>query len=462
MNALFWQGNSLKLLGKTIFKLSLLRSHIVYKVLGVPFFARKSSIAELIYQIKQNEDFDTRELDKKIEFLVVESCKVKFSKTVRKNRIIYLASELYEDGGHTKCLREYASVLSEDFLQAVFLTRYTSTKIKNKSTLDVISKNANIYGKELNLYNWKKQIITLYNEICEYSPKVIFVFIHPNDIYGAMLLALIKKYTNIGIVYYPHASHYPNLGMNFSDLSLHNLPSTAKITREIRKFSKTHVFGLVSKRISDFPNITAQQISEQKKIFGINPNEVCVMAGGAAYKFFDADGTSKFFQTVKKIMELRPNVRVVIMANFNSEQISWIGNVFSSPELRTRLILTKTTPAYELNFSCADVFLDSFPVSAALTMVDLMRLKVPYVVKINRQNPFWSFHEYQKEDYPYMFEEIDDFIVGALKLIDNESERRRIVKMNYEFYLSKYEGNAGRLRLCQLINNYQKLSCYID
>lgn len=104
-------------------------------------------------------------------------------------------------------------------------------------------------------------------------------------------------------------------------------------------------------------------------------------------------------------MEARQNVRAIILSNFNSEQTELIENIFSDSSARERLVLSPLSTTYELSFICADVFLDSFPVSAALTMVDLMRLRVPAVVKINRKNILWSFHEYQRPDYPYYVRE---------------------------------------------------------
>lgn len=458
----FWKRNSFKLFGLTIFRVSVKKSKLFYRLLGFPIWAHKSELAQLINDIQVNKSFDVRELDQRAAALSLKSCAVKPSQTERQNRIVFLASELYTSGGHTKCLQEYLNLLKEEYAQTLFLTRYTSTKISNQPALDAIAENAAIYGKELNPITWKQDITNLYNAICRISPKVIFVFIHPDDVYGAMLLALLKKKTNIGILYYPHASHYPNVGMSFADLSLHNLSVTAWITREKRKFPRTHLFGMISKKLEDFPVFTHTQITERKRMLGIKDGEICVMSGGSAYKFFDSQDSSVFFQTVKNIMEARQNIRVIILSNFNSEQTNLIENIFSGSSTRKRLVLSPLSTTYELSFSCADVFLDSFPISAALTMVDLMRLRVPAVVKINRTNILWSFHEYQRPDYPYMFEKTEDFIKGAFRLIDSESERKRVAEMNYNFYMSKYEGNVCRKRLSRLISNYKTLDQYID
>ena len=457
-----WKGNAFKLFGITIFRISVKKSRVVYYLFGLPIWFHNSELACLITDIRNNKNYDMRQIDQRVANLAFKYCNVSPCRKEPKNCIIYLATELYANGGHTKCLREYMSLLNKEYKQFLLLTRFTSTDLRNSSTIKSLKEYSELYGEELNPVSWRKGITSLYNHICHFSPKVIFVFIHPDDIYGAMLLSLIHRNTNISILYYPHASHYPNIGMNFANLTLHNLPVTARFTRNKRKFSRTHVLGLIGKKLEDFPIFTTEQIISQKQKFGLKENEICVMSGGSAYKFFDSPNHSEFFQTIKKLLEARSNIRVVILSDFNTRQTEWIENFFSNSKSRDRLVLTLSTPLYELAFSCADIFLDSFPVSAALTMVDLMRLRVPAVVKINKNNELWSFHEYQKVDYPYMFEKVEDFFKGTLQLIDNKSERDRISYINYKFYLSKYEGNICKTKLCRLIENHDNLDQYID
>lgn len=462
MSVYYWKHSSFRMLGYKVFGVSFKKSRFIYKVFGLPVWSYKSELAQLLADVSESRSLDMREIDQQIEKLAFKSCDVKPMKAGSHNRVAYLASELYVSGGHTKCLREQIKLLKDDYEQGLFLTRYTTTKAGSQSVLDSIAEDAEICGEELTHITWKKDIINLYHKICHYAPKVLFVFIHPNDVYGAMLLALLKKNSDIGILYVLHASHFPNVGLSFSDLSLEGMPSTAWMTREQRKYLRTHVLGLVSKKIEDFPSFTSEQIAERKKMLGVREGEICTMSGGTAYKFFDAEGCSEYFQTVKKMLEARPHVRHIILSDFSEKQTAWIEKLFAGSAARERLELSPLSPTYELSFSCADVFLDSFPISAALTMIDLMRLRVPAVVKINTQNILWTFHEYQKPDYPYMFEKAEAFLEGALRLIDSEAERKRVAEENYDFYLSTYEGNACRKHLCTLIESHDDLGRCID
>jgi len=107
---------------------------------------------------------------------------------------------------------------------------------------------------------------------------------------------------------------------------------------------------------------------------------------------------------------------------------------------------------YELAFKCADLFIDSFPMSSALAFIDLMRLKVPYVVKINTENAALSFHEYQAPDFPYMYETVEQMYAGIEELLADETKRLAMVEKNYRHYLDKYEPKAADRILQKVLN----------
>ena len=280
----------------------------------------------------------------------------------------------------------------------------------------------------------------------------MFVFINPDDVFGTMILALLKNHTGVKIIYCPHASHYPNSGVSFADLSLEALPTTAFITQHYRHFDKTAFIPMLSKKQEDFPLFSAEEIADKRKEIGIGENDLCTMSGAGAYKFFDK-GDSEYFRTVKNLLDGNSSIKHIVLSNFNKVQRNIIDEIFADSESRNRLIFLPFSNEYELFFKCADVFIDSWPVSSALTMIDLMRLKVPYAVKINRENAHWSFHEYQSSAYPYMFENADDLLRGVEKLLADKAERDRIVVMNYQRYLNTFEGNAVKKRLCEIIDN---------
>lgn len=449
-----WKNNSFKFFGVSVFRYQIRKGSIVLRLLDIPVWKKRNELSELICKVKDNKSFDTRELDKEISLLCPEVSDKKSS--VNKDRIAYLATELYDAGGHTKCVREQIKSLKDSYEQQLFFTKISRSYELAPSAMAKMANTASLSGEDISFVCWKEKLLKLFYRIAAFNPSVLFVFIHPNDIFGTMLLSLLKKHTNIKIIYCPHASHFPNLGISFADITLEALPTTAFITQHYRHFDRTVFLPMISKKVEDFPSFSDEAIAVKRKEIGIGENDLCTMSGASAYKFFD-NGDSEYFRTIKNLLERNPAVKHVILSNFDKAQQYIIDRIFAQSEAKSRLIVLPFSNEYELFFKCADMFIDSFPISSALTMIDLMRLKVPYVVKINRENAHFSFHEYQASDYPYIFEKAEGLLKGVETLLADKSERDRAITMNYQHYLKTFEGNAVKARLCEIINNANHL-----
>ena len=183
-----------------------------------------------------------------------------------------------------------------------------------------------------------------------------------------------------------------------------------------------------------------KEIKVAREQCGVPDGVPLVVSGGAAYKFFDDSKSSEFFTTVCDMLKKNKSLYVLVITDLGSKQEEVVRNIFSENmnEFK-RLIIHPRTPNFDILFQCADVFMDSFPISAAMTQIDLMRMRVATVVKINRKNPLYSFHEYMPQDYPYMFEQASDLADAILYLLDNPNTRKKLISDNYDFWEHTYE-----------------------
>lgn len=457
-----WVANKFKVCGITVFKVCPKNGGIKYKLFNLPVFSGCDLFSECRQAVRNNKDFDCRALDRKI-LDAVDKRRLKNSEKTVDGRIAFLASELYTTGGHTKWLIQMQKALSKKYKEKLFLTNMNENDAGVEKILAETASVCPVERSDCYPFFFKSRMKRLYKKIAEWNPKVLFAFIHPDDVAGTAILGLLKKYTDIKILYCPHASHYPNLGVSFADLTLEPLPTDAWITQKLRKFDKTHQSQslIFSKEVSDFPHFSPDDVARRRREIGCTDGFKCVLSGASAYKYFDENG-SAFFETVKRLLERNADVMFFILTNLSDDQKKIVDNVFSGSNARDRLIFLSFSADYELTFKCADVFMDSFPVSSALTMIDLMRLKVPAVVKINRENAHWSFHEYQRPDYPYMFETADGMLAGVERLLSDSAERGRIAEMNYAHYLTTYEAGAATKHLIEIIENSDHLERFYD
>jgi len=458
-----WKKNSFKICGIPVLKAKFKKGKTNIYLCGILICSKRTDLAEIIEKVQNNKSFDTHSLDKEISLLAPQ-LEYKRKKT-NSQRVAFIATELYNMGGHTKCLRDFQKAVSESFEECLFLVNLSASWKNAFQEMQHIKKYSKIDGIEQNYLLFNKSITTLFDKIIQFNPKALIVFIHPDDILGTAVLYLIKKYTDIRILYCPHASHFPNLGISFADLVLEALPVSAYITQKFRKINKTLISrSLISKSIEENPSFTKEQIAAKRKELGIKDGYKCTMSGASSYKFFEQN-TSEYFETIKTLLERNPKLQHIVISHFKNEETAVINEIFKKSETRNRLLIVPFSNEYELMFASSDVFIDSFPIGSALTQIDLMRLKVPSVVKINTENALWSFHEYMPQDYMYMFENAKDLILGVEKLLSDKEECKRISEANYKHYLKYFEGNAVKRNACEMLKNIdcpEQFYCKLD
>lgn len=403
----------------------------------------------------KNKNFDVSSVDKALaevaDEIYAKYCKSFLTQEKNSDKIAFFATELYETGGHTQCLFSVLKSLHGEKDLSLFLSCLDTCEKKIPNKMASIKQFANVDGVEFKRKKLIQNLIILYNKIVAENPCVAFVFTHPNDIIFTMAVHLLKKYTDIKIIFINHASHFPSLMMSFADLILEGMPSTQKITEEKRHFHNCQIIGLQSLTKDETIYYTNEQKEDIKKKLGVANDELLTMSGGSSYKFFDGD-TSEYFEMIQRLLIKEPNLKHVIISELSEKQKDVVNNIFiKNPLVRERLIFVPYCTYFDDLFQCADVFIDSFPVSSALTQIDLMRNKVASVVKINVKSPELSFHEYQMPNYLYMFERTEDMELGVFDLLYNKDKRLELVKTNYEYWLNTYESNVYKNKLIKII-----------
>ena len=354
----------------------------------------------------------------------------------------FMATELYDLGGHTPCLVNLAESLYENQKFPLFITKLKTSYQKAPKTMKKLEKCCNIEGLDFHSYKFINSVIRLYNMIVNNPPRVMILYIHQHDILAAAVMHLLKKNTDIKLVFFDHATHFPNIGMTMCDLVLELLPLTEKITNDKRKLTNCEIVGLQSKKADEVKYYSAEELKNKRAALGVREDNLLTVSGGSSYKYFDKKG-SEHYQMIKELLHEIPNLKHLAITNLSAEQEKIIDNIFkNSPEERKRLIFHNLTPEYDILFQSGDLFIDSFPVSSAMTQIDLMGMKVPTVVKINTENPSWTFHEYMPENYPYMYKTAEEMKKGIIGLLKDKTKREELAKSNYEFWMTHYESNV--------------------
>jgi hypothetical protein len=424
-----------------------------------------SKLYSIRYNFRQNEIFNNSLLDREIEnFALQLKLKAKKNKKeLESENIAFLATEFYEQGGHAVLARNILQNIPKNCNTALFLTKKNKTMKIAKKRMEEIASCAKIDGVDFSFMLEKRKLMQMFNKITSFSPKAIIAFMHMNDAFAAAILALLKKYADIKILFVNFAAHHPSLGMSFADLILEMSPYNAFVTQKYRGLANTHVIWLAGESEENLPIISDEQIKETKIRIGIPQNCFCTMTGCASYKLYSGK-KSEFLELICRLLEKYENLCHVLITNLTEELKQIIDSVFQNSKTKNRLLIMNFVANYKPIFKCADFFIDSFPISNDLTMIDLMSLKVPFVSMINRENIIQSFNEYMPQNYPYIFENVEDLERGVHKLFLDKDERNRIAKMNYEHFLNFFEGKKVTEKILKLANcnDFSKLFCKIN
>jgi len=381
---------------------------------------------------------DMRYLDREIEKYALEINLPDFEDNIIDNRIAFLATELYDFGGHTEVIKNIIASLPQEYESKLFLAKkYRTFKCAPVKMMEILQ-YCKADGVNFGYGNDKRSLQKIFEKIVEFAPKAIFIFIHNNDVFSTALLSMLKNRTKIKVFYSDICSHQFSIGMSFADLIMEAMPSTAFITQKYRGFKNTVINGICYLPREKLPVIA------EKSCGG-------TISGAAAYKFFE-NNDSPYLEMIERLLRKNENLRHTLITEFTPRHKKIFDSIFKHSPAKNRIDIVKFTPNYKYLFKSADVFIDSFPVSSAFTMIDLMSLNVPFVAKINRENIAFSFHEYLTPGYPYMFENVRDMEAGIEELLSNKERRKQIAEKNFEYFLNFYEGKHYAGRLIDLVN----------
>ena len=173
------------------------------------------------------------------------------------------------------------------------------------------------------------------------------------------------------------------------------------------------------------------------------------------------DGDLSYFNFIKELLLENPQLKHLIMSDISNDQMLVVKNLFSnSVEAYSRLIFQPLVPEYSIYFQACDLFIDSFPVGSALTHINMMSFRKATVVKINNEQPLYSFEYYLPEDYPYANNNLEDLKLSVKKLLASEYERRKVGNDLYDYYMKTYEFYAVKNVYKKIIDDIQLEELY--
>lgn len=377
---------------------------------------------------------------------------------ISSNNVGILATTLYDVGGHSECLMRFAESFHEEYKLHSFFTnlRDDTRRVapKKYSRLKDISLP---YELDTSQCDYEFKVAELLSNIINSGVKIIFVYIHMEDVVAASVLAYLNKYTDIKIIFFNHGDHTFSLGFEFNDLIIELRRQGQYITQKYRKKMQTALIPLQGTKKEDLQEFPKEEIINKRKEFGVDENNLVSLSGTSSYKIFKKN-KSPYFEFIKKLLSKEPKLKHILISELNEKQMNIVKRIFKNDSnLLDRLIILKRQAEFDLLLQVGDVFIDSFPLGSALSHIDVIKNKRPTIIKKNKENEIYTFYNYLYDDYEYAFENIDEMVEKTLYLLNNKDEQQKIIEKVYEHYLNTYEFDNIKNRYKEIIENSDDL-----
>lgn len=374
-----------------------------------------------------------------------ENLNLKPQKETEKTKILILNTEIYDSGGHTELILRFAKAFKDEYEMIFALTDNDSQATAPKKS-QIIKENVSQFIEFDSKIDIVSRIINLYNFVIDNKITTIISNIHMYDVVSAAVLGLLKKNTNINILFINHADHFYTVGSEFADTILTRCKNDKPITPHIK--DKTNIKNILFIESSnEVAAYTEAEINEEKEKLKIPSDTFITLSGCQFYKINSF--TQDYLRLIKNLLKKNQNIYHILICHLSNFQKILIKMAFG--KYSRRLILLEPTPKFNLYIQMSDLFIDSFPQGSALTLIDCIKHSKPVIVKINEKNPIKSFEMYLYEDYEYACDTPKEMLEKTCELIENKESYTRICKTVREFYIEKYKIETTKNEYRELI-----------
>lgn len=368
---------------------------------------------------------------------------------MKADHVCFLASTIYDTGGHTELIVRMLALLKDfktHFIEANCCGGKSGPLAPHKTKLIEELAQTQILVRDKNIH---KSVLSLYNAMLATKAKNIFVFIHPEDAISTAVLGLLKKRTDAHIIFIPHADHYLNLGMEFSDVILGGRAVThARLPCYAEKF-------VPCPNIPDFNgnfSFTKDEIAAERSRLGIAGEDYVSLTGCSAYKIF-TDPALEYWHMMKKVLCAEPRLKHLFISDLGPKELSGLETIFAdAPDALKRIIFLKQGARYKLYVEMMDVFIDSFPVGSSLAHLDAISANKITVIKINRDNPNFSFEACLYDGYEYAVDDAGQMHDKILHLLKDEAAREEIKNKISQYYKESYSPEVFKMKYTSVMS----------
>lgn len=326
-----------------------------------------------LYEKKKNFLF-YKEHDKtlsKLTFSISHKFDFQFeSKTPIKENILFLTSNIYDFGGHSRVLYDIVRNIDKQLNKIfIFVTEIEDSVDSTNTNLFQLLKNE-VYDLKVSSIAYGRYSIKI-NELIEYIANngisKIVLFEHAWDIVSIVSAIKVKQSTNIKIIYY----HHQNLHLTvFPDICDCYVEIMNDVYRKTKKYYSNIEFVEIPVEFSG----TASTIALQER-----SENLTFLTASPFTKIF-AGNNLVFLNLVVKLLKAFPESRYVIVTKNNQNYIGLLKSYFKRKGVIERVeIRHSVTNLFILNKDY-DIYIDGLPIGGGKTILEMAVMGKPCII----------------------------------------------------------------------------------
>ncbi|MEM2995172.1 MAG: glycosyltransferase [Candidatus Bathyarchaeia archaeon] len=356
----------------------------------------------------------------------------------KRKKAIYIVSHLYDVGGHSRILTEWANLLSDFFNdQHVYVTNVTNGPTVSPYMINKLKRKVAI--KQFIWWDSYTNRIKKLTELIEAeSPDAIILFIHPNDIIAvSSLLALTNKPHTI---FFNHSDHTFWLGRNVADLVVEWRVEGARLSKKFRKIDRIAMVPLIT---------TIKPKKMPKTIFGIPETATVSISIGSFYKVI-GNSYVNYFKTMEKLLNIFPNHYHLFVTTPPPKNV--IKKYLPvNQDVRKRFLITGPYKSLEPIYGVADFLIETFPLSGGTIRLEAIASGLPIVAFQNEEIPFTTKIGMLPPNYPFLAYTAEDIVNYSSGFIQNQELRSKTGAWLYEYYKQNFGSEKTRKLLINIL-----------
>ena len=297
--------------------------------------------------------------------------------------VLFIATELYDTGGHTKLLENIAKFENDIGSNVtLFVTRQSISNLPKR-----ITSKQNIFKKIICICTLPiNQQIERLRKAIDSSVRVYNVQ-HPDDIIAPIALSL-RQYHNT--TYVNHTDHLFWVGAHFCDRILNIRPYAAKLTLERRNAEIPSIVIPIKVALVEH-DMTR---SEAKNLLGLTENNTVLLTISEFYKIFP-EHEYNFLELVEEILTKYPYIHYYFVGITESDFI----RVTNRKPPKNLYLLGRLEDISVYQYA-ADIYLEGMPMNSLTACIDsVYRGAYPILM--------WGpYHENMNLESEYYFKDI--------------------------------------------------------